>query len=180
MKSINLQNIVWKEGKDYIAWNLNTGVSSFGDTRDEALAALQEALELYFEDVPFSQAVKVERPDIVTQAFEYAPAGWPEDRRARIARTRIFLCFAERFSCEIQEDGSTDKNGDRKDEQEADSARHLSVNSAPERIVRIWLFCERGNMKKKLELPKFKNEDEEKDFCDTFEEHVAAKERYLR
>lgn len=75
MKSINLQNIVWKEGKDYIAWNLNTGVSSFGDTRDEALAALQEALELYFEDVPFSQAVKVERPDIVTQAFEYAPAG---------------------------------------------------------------------------------------------------------
>lgn len=65
MSKIQLKNVVWKEGKDYVAWNLNTGVSSFGDTKKQALASLQEALELYFEDMPFSKAVKVEHPDIV-------------------------------------------------------------------------------------------------------------------
>ena len=69
MGKIQLKNVIWKEGKDYVAWNLNTGVSSFGDTRRQAIESLQEALELYFEDVPFSKAVKVERPDIVPLEF---------------------------------------------------------------------------------------------------------------
>ncbi len=72
MNKIALKNIVWKEGKDYVSWNLNTGVSSFGDTKKEALKSLQEALELYFEDMPLSKAVKVERPDIVASEFQYA------------------------------------------------------------------------------------------------------------
>ena len=37
MNKINLKNVVWKEGKDYISWNLNTGIASFGDTKKEAL-----------------------------------------------------------------------------------------------------------------------------------------------
>jgi len=48
MRKIDLKNVVWKEGKYYVSWNLNTGISSFGDTRKEALAALDEALDLYF------------------------------------------------------------------------------------------------------------------------------------
>lgn len=48
MHKINLKNIVWKEGKYYVSWNLNTNVSSFGDTKKEALESLEEALELYF------------------------------------------------------------------------------------------------------------------------------------
>jgi len=72
MRKIALKNVVWKEGKDYVSWNLNTGVSSFGDTKKEALESLQEALELYFEDVPLSQAVKVERPDIVPLELRHA------------------------------------------------------------------------------------------------------------
>lgn len=72
MRKIVLKNVVWKEGKDYVSWNLNTGVSSFGDTKKEALESLQEALELYFEDVPFSKAVKVERPDIVPLELRHA------------------------------------------------------------------------------------------------------------
>ena len=72
MRKINLKNAVWKEGKYYVAWNLNTAISSFRDTKKEALESLQEALELYFEDMPISKAVKVERPDIITSAFEYA------------------------------------------------------------------------------------------------------------
>ena len=72
MRKINLKNVVWKEGKYYVSWNLNTGVSSFGKTKKEALNALQEALELYFEDAPFSKAVKVERPDIVPLVLKHA------------------------------------------------------------------------------------------------------------
>ena len=65
MRKIDLKNVVWKEGKSYVSWNLNTGVSSFGDSKKEALNSLKEALELYFEDIPISQATKVERPDSV-------------------------------------------------------------------------------------------------------------------
>lgn len=50
MKTIELENIVWKEGKYYVAKCLNVEVSSFGESKEEALANLQEALELYFED----------------------------------------------------------------------------------------------------------------------------------
>lgn len=32
-------------------------VSSFGDTREEARAAVQETLELYFEDAPDAEVV---------------------------------------------------------------------------------------------------------------------------
>jgi predicted RNase H-like HicB family nuclease len=50
MKTINLENIVWKEGDFFVAKCLNVEVSSFGDTREEAVLNLNEALELYFED----------------------------------------------------------------------------------------------------------------------------------
>jgi predicted RNase H-like HicB family nuclease len=72
MRKIALKNIVWKEGKQYIGWNLNTNVSSFGDTKREALSSLREALELYLEDVSLSKLAKVERPDIVSLDFKYA------------------------------------------------------------------------------------------------------------
>lgn len=47
---LQLENIVWKEGKYYVAQCLNVEVSSFGNSKDEALENLKEALELYFED----------------------------------------------------------------------------------------------------------------------------------
>jgi len=72
MRKINLKNVVWKEGKHFVAWNLNTDVSSFGDNRQEALAMLKEALELYFEDIPISKINKVEMPDLVPLQFKYA------------------------------------------------------------------------------------------------------------
>lgn len=64
MKKINLKNVVWKEGKNYISWNLNTGISSFGDTKKEAENSLLEALDLYFEDVSFNKVAQVEHPDL--------------------------------------------------------------------------------------------------------------------
>jgi predicted RNase H-like HicB family nuclease len=72
MNKINLKNVVWKEGKYYVSWNLNTGISSFGENKKQALKSLEEALELYFEDISFSEINRIERPDLVSLVFEYA------------------------------------------------------------------------------------------------------------
>lgn len=70
MTKINLKNVVWKEKKYYVAWNINTGISSFGDTKKEALDSLWEALELYFEDASYSKASKIEQLDIAPFNFQ--------------------------------------------------------------------------------------------------------------
>ncbi|MEK7575675.1 MAG: type II toxin-antitoxin system HicB family antitoxin [Patescibacteria group bacterium] len=72
MKTLNLKNIVWKEGKYYIAQCLNVDVSSFGKTKKEALSNLDEALELYFEDIKFPRIAKVEKPELVKLSFRHA------------------------------------------------------------------------------------------------------------
>ncbi len=50
MKQSVLESVVWKEGEYYVAQCLNIDVSSFGETRAEALGNLDEALNLYVED----------------------------------------------------------------------------------------------------------------------------------
>jgi predicted RNase H-like HicB family nuclease len=54
MKEINY--VIWKEDKFYVAQCLNADVSSFGETIDEAVNNIKEAIELYFEsekiDIP--------------------------------------------------------------------------------------------------------------------------------
>ncbi len=69
---MKFDHVVWKEGKQYVSWNLNTGIASFGDTRKEALASLDEALELYFEDTPRARTQRVERPDLIRSERAYA------------------------------------------------------------------------------------------------------------
>ena len=71
MKKIQLKSIIWKEGKHYVAQCLNVDVSSFGKSRKEALANLEEAIGLYFEDFD-SDIVKVERPELLTCSLKYA------------------------------------------------------------------------------------------------------------
>jgi len=48
--SSGLHALVWKEDKLYVAKCVEVEVASQGKTRLQALASLQEALELYFED----------------------------------------------------------------------------------------------------------------------------------
>lgn len=48
MKDINY--VVWQEEKHYVSLCLNSDVSSFGDTIEEAISNLKEAVELYYED----------------------------------------------------------------------------------------------------------------------------------
>lgn len=72
MKKIDLKNVVWKEGKFYVAQCLNVDVSSFGKTKKEALKSIEEALELYFEDAKKSDFQKVENPTISKKQLAYA------------------------------------------------------------------------------------------------------------
>ena len=46
----NLKYTVWKEEKYYVSQCLNIDISSFGETVDEAVSNLKEAVELYFEN----------------------------------------------------------------------------------------------------------------------------------
>lgn len=72
MKTVELENIVWKEDKYYVAKCLNVEVSSFGESKEEALTNLQEALELYFEDEDAIELTQVESPEIVATTLKYA------------------------------------------------------------------------------------------------------------
>lgn len=60
-----LQGIVWKEGNGYVSQCLNVGVASMGDTKEEAITNLQEALDLYFEDGDGKDIMPIENPELV-------------------------------------------------------------------------------------------------------------------
>ncbi len=72
MKKLRFKNVVWQEGKYYVAQCLNVDVSSFGETKKEALAHLEEALNLYFEDITVPQLTDIRRPQIVDTIFQHA------------------------------------------------------------------------------------------------------------
>ena len=46
--------VVYREDKFFVSQCLNVDVASFGATREEAVANLKEAVELYFEGEPES------------------------------------------------------------------------------------------------------------------------------
>lgn len=46
----NIKYVVYREGQYYVSQCLNVDVSSFGETIEEAIASLKEAVSLYFED----------------------------------------------------------------------------------------------------------------------------------
>ena len=46
----NIKYVVYKEGNYYVSQCLNVDVSSFGETIDEAISALKEAVSLYYEN----------------------------------------------------------------------------------------------------------------------------------
>lgn len=73
MRTIDLKSVVWKEGGYYISQCLDVDVSSFGKTRKEALSMLQDALELYFEDVPLpTKTQRVKEPFVTSVIFQHA------------------------------------------------------------------------------------------------------------
>jgi predicted RNase H-like HicB family nuclease len=69
---INLEQIIWKEGKYFVSQCLNVDVSSFGETKIEALENLKEALELYFEDNNLNAVQEIEQLEIIHTTFSHA------------------------------------------------------------------------------------------------------------
>lgn len=65
-RKIDLKSVVWKEGKHYVSQCLDVDVASFGKTKKEALKMLQEALELYFEDMPIPKKSEIKQPSITS------------------------------------------------------------------------------------------------------------------
>jgi predicted RNase H-like HicB family nuclease len=47
----SIEVVIYREGDQWVAQALNVDISSFGDSAEEARAAIQEALELYFDDI---------------------------------------------------------------------------------------------------------------------------------
>ncbi len=53
--------IIWQEGKYFVSQCVNVNVSSFGDSIEEAINNLKEAVELYFEgeNIDFPEIDKI-------------------------------------------------------------------------------------------------------------------------
>ena len=73
MRTINLNSVVWKEGSYYISQCLDVEISSFGKTKREALAMLQDALALYFQSEPIPKKEwRVKNPAIASVSLQHA------------------------------------------------------------------------------------------------------------
>jgi predicted RNase H-like HicB family nuclease len=66
------KNVVWQEGKYFVAQCLNIDISSFGESKEEALKNLQEATELYLEDADQKSIAEVTSPEIISSTLNYA------------------------------------------------------------------------------------------------------------
>lgn len=72
MDKINLPSLTWKEDDIYVSQCLEVDISSSGDTKENALAALQEALELYYEDTPLPKKSKIKNPTLASITLKHA------------------------------------------------------------------------------------------------------------
>jgi predicted RNase H-like HicB family nuclease len=72
MDGYQVQAVIYREDKHYVAQCLNVDVSSFGETEEEAVANLREALELYFEDMPETVITPVEAPEVRQLTVQHA------------------------------------------------------------------------------------------------------------
>lgn len=64
MKMENFDYIIWQEGEHFVSKCLNVEVSSFGNTKKEALEMLKDALRLYFQDNDNCEILKIENPEL--------------------------------------------------------------------------------------------------------------------
>ncbi|MEX0668243.1 MAG: type II toxin-antitoxin system HicB family antitoxin [Candidatus Saccharimonadales bacterium] len=61
-----LSAIITEEDGGFVALNPDTNVASQGDTLDQALANLKEALELYFEETSTDGTTNTTNPTFLT------------------------------------------------------------------------------------------------------------------
>ncbi len=65
------KNVVWKEGDYFVAQCLNIDISSFGESKAEALKNLNEAIELFMEDASIDNLTEIESPEIIYSQIEH-------------------------------------------------------------------------------------------------------------
>ncbi len=53
---MELQTFIWKEENMYVIKEIVTGVTTQGETIEEAMANIKEAVELYLEEMPEMRA----------------------------------------------------------------------------------------------------------------------------
>ena len=63
-----IQVVFYREGPYWVAKALDVGVATFGDSLENARAAVREALELYFEDEPGGDQIDVRDARVETVA----------------------------------------------------------------------------------------------------------------
>ena len=99
MKEIDY--VIWQEGKYYVSQCINVDVSSFGETIDEAISNLKEAVELYFEDenfeLPYINKIFIGKERVNVQILFF------KRNKRGIREIRFFSCIAERFSRKIKD-----------------------------------------------------------------------------
>lgn len=64
--SKTLTAIITEEDGGFVALNPDTDVASQGETLDEALANLKEALELFFEETSTNKTTSIPNPTFLT------------------------------------------------------------------------------------------------------------------
>ncbi|HET6400452.1 MAG TPA: type II toxin-antitoxin system HicB family antitoxin [Candidatus Kapabacteria bacterium] len=62
--------VVWKEDDQFVSHCLNVEVASCGDTREEAIENLKEAVALYFEDGEYLEFSHVESVETGTTMID--------------------------------------------------------------------------------------------------------------
>jgi predicted RNase H-like HicB family nuclease len=67
---LTFSSIVWREEDLYVAWCPDLDVASQGESVEEALENLKEALELYFEDEDAVVPEKKHSPIVTTVSIE--------------------------------------------------------------------------------------------------------------
>lgn len=72
MATVDVEAVVYREGQYVVAQCLNVDVSSFGESEEDALSNLTEALELYFEDAPETVVAPVEAPAVRRLSVQHA------------------------------------------------------------------------------------------------------------
>jgi len=74
MKSLHLTALVEKEDDGYVSLCPELDVASQGQTIEEAMANLKEAVELFLESAPAEERQRRYRPEVFISRFEAAYA----------------------------------------------------------------------------------------------------------
>ena len=61
--------IIRKEWKKFITRVLENNISSFWDTKEEALKNTYEAIELYYEEEPKNNSYSIKEPSLLEYSF---------------------------------------------------------------------------------------------------------------